>query len=253
MDRSEISNEMESLHHKIETIRLQGETEGSEQDRRFRNLVGLLPQTVFEVDVQGKLTFCNAVAFEEFGYAQADFENGLYCLDMLVPEQRDRGRRNMAKVFAGERVGPTEYTAQRKDGTTFPILLHSAPILSDNRPCGLRGILVDLTEKKTLNEAVVEAEQDYQQIFNASNDAISIHDIETGIVLDTNRAMCDILRCSRNDALLMTLEDFSEGVPPYDPEHIHYWMKKAVGEGPQFFKWHARRHTGELFLSLIHI
>jgi len=119
-----------------------------ESEQRFRDLAELLPQTVFEVDLEGRLTFVNRNAFAMFGYSQEGLNAGLNNLDMLAPEDRGRARSNMERIVRGENLGRSEYVAQRKDGSRFPIVIHSAPILRQGRPAGLRGIIVDITEHK---------------------------------------------------------------------------------------------------------
>jgi putative nucleotidyltransferase with HDIG domain len=52
----------------------------------------------------------------------------------------------------GENSRGNEYTVMRKDGSTFPIVLYSSPIIGDSKPEGLRGIAVDITERKRLIE-----------------------------------------------------------------------------------------------------
>jgi hypothetical protein len=39
-------------------------------------------------------------------------------------------------------MGGEEYTALRKDGTTFPVQVYAAPIVEDGKAVGLRGITV---------------------------------------------------------------------------------------------------------------
>jgi signal transduction histidine kinase len=42
-----------------------------------------------------------------------------------------------------------EYTALRKDGTTFPVATYSAPILVDRKPVGIRGVVIDVSSLRT--------------------------------------------------------------------------------------------------------
>ena len=107
-----------------------------------------LPQVVFETDENGTLSFANQNAFELFGYSEKEIEKGLNVLQMLIPDDRDRAAESILRVFAGESVGGIEYTAMKKDGSTFPLIAHANAIVRDNKPMGLRGIIIDLTERK---------------------------------------------------------------------------------------------------------
>ncbi len=96
-------------------------------------------------------------------------------------------------------------------------------------------------------EAMRQSQARYQTIFNATREAILIHDGETGAVLDVNQAMLEMYGCSREEALRGQVDDFSAGVPPYSQAEALGWIKKARTEGPQIFEWRAKRKNGELF------
>jgi PAS domain S-box-containing protein len=125
-----------------------------QSERRFRDLAELLPQMIYELDLGGRLTFVNRKALERFGYTQAEFEAGLSCFQMLALHERDRARDNLQRVLDGQDSAGTEYTAQRKDGTQFPVIIYSSPILVGQMRAGLRGIIVDVTEHKRAQESL---------------------------------------------------------------------------------------------------
>ncbi|MDT8317367.1 MAG: PAS domain S-box protein [bacterium] len=117
-------------------------------ESRFEDLVSTLPQTVFEMDRKGRFTYANRVAFETFGYTDEDFDKGLYALDMIAPVDRERAAADMQRTFAGEEVEDTECFAIRKDGTTFPVSIHSTRIVEDGEVVGMRGITIDMSPIK---------------------------------------------------------------------------------------------------------
>jgi two-component system cell cycle sensor histidine kinase/response regulator CckA len=134
-----------------------------ESEERFRELAELMPETVFESDLEGNLTFVNRNAFNCFGYHQQDFQKGLNSFDMIVPEEREHARENAAKILIGEKPDINEYKALRKDGSTFPVMIHSVPILKGGRPVGLRGFIVDITARKKAEEEHRKLEVQFQQ------------------------------------------------------------------------------------------
>jgi len=133
-------------------------------EEKFRDLAELLPETIYEMDLAGNLTFVNRKAFEHFGYTQQEFDQGLNALDMIIPEDRQSAWENIDLILRGEKSGLSEYTARRKDGRTFPALFHSTPILQDGRPVGLRGFIIDITERKRAEEALRESELSYRTL-----------------------------------------------------------------------------------------
>ena len=70
----------------------------SESEERFREMAELMPQTLFETDVTGKLTFVNRNAFDNFGYSQVDFNRGVNSLEMLIPGDRERAAENIMQI-----------------------------------------------------------------------------------------------------------------------------------------------------------
>jgi len=134
-----------------------------ESEERFREMAELMPQTVFEANLEGKLTFVNRNAFNCFGYTQQDFQKGLSSFEMIIPEERDRARKNAANILIGKKPGINEYTALRKDGSTFPVMIQSTPIFREGRPVGLRGFIVDITERKKAEEEHRRLEVQFQQ------------------------------------------------------------------------------------------
>jgi PAS domain S-box-containing protein len=128
-----------------------------ESQERFRELAELLPETIFEMDLQGSLLFVNRKGFDLFGYSRQDLEAGLNAFDMLPLEEHPRARRNIQRVLEGERIGLTEYRMLKKDGSIFPVALRSSAKIREGRAVGLRGIVIDMTETKKLEAQLRQA------------------------------------------------------------------------------------------------
>ena len=119
-----------------------------ESEIRFRELAELLPEVVFEADQDNRLTFANRKAFEVFGYSPEDMVSGLDGFGMIHPDDRPRAVENFRRRIRGREIGLNEYTGLRKDGSTFPMLLHTDPIMREGTLRGIRGVLIDITERK---------------------------------------------------------------------------------------------------------
>lgn len=131
----------------------------AESEKRFRDLAELLPETIFEIDAEGRLIFANRQAFDQFLYTQKDFERGLNGFDLLAPEDRQRAAAQAAKILAGESLALNEYTALRKDGSRFPVLVRSTPIYKDDKAVGLRGFMINISDKKRLEAQLQQAQK----------------------------------------------------------------------------------------------
>ncbi|UCH21318.1 MAG: PAS domain S-box protein [Deltaproteobacteria bacterium] len=128
-----------------------------EKEEKFRKLAELLPETIFEMDAAGTLTFVNQKALDQFGYSPKEFKAGLSGFDMIAPVDRQRALENATRVMKGEKIGLSEYHALRKDGSTFPVILRSSAITRNSKPVGLRGVIIDISERKRLEEQLHQA------------------------------------------------------------------------------------------------
>lgn len=95
-------------------------------------------------------------------------------------------------------------------------------------------------------------------IFDAVNDAILVHEVGTGAILDVNQRMCEMFGLSYEEALWMDMGSLSVGLSPCTQDDAWEWMRKAAEEGPQTFDWIAKHKSGRLFwieinLRLAHI
>ncbi|UCF72315.1 MAG: diguanylate cyclase [Deltaproteobacteria bacterium] len=147
-----------------------------ESEGKYRELADLLPQTVFEIDERGKFTFANCYGFESSGYARQDIDKGLNAVQLFIPEDRGRIMRDIRKILSGEKCEGHEYTLLRKDGSTFPVLIYSSPIIRGNKPVGLRGIAIDMTDRKRAEEALAESEEKYRSLVESPEDSIYLVD-----------------------------------------------------------------------------
>lgn len=117
----------------------------------YKDILDSLYEVVFEFDPTGNLKFFNQRAFDFFGYAHDDTPP-VNIINSVVPEDRKRLQENMIKVLRGEKTNFTEYTLVKKDGTRFPVIIHSIPVSDNGQPAGIRGIIIDISERKQMDD-----------------------------------------------------------------------------------------------------
>lgn len=93
----------------------------------------------------------------------------------------------------------------------------------------------------------IDSLKNYQAIFNATNEAIFVHDAQTGKIIDVNDRISEVFGYSRGEASDLQIGALSEGVPPYSHEEAVEKIRSAMTEGPQVFEWRTRKKSGELF------
>ncbi len=148
---------------KLDNIRKTRDMLINESDRRsierYREMAESIPQAVLETDSEGRLIYLNSRGLQDFGYTREDMEAGLSLFQLTAPDYWDRIWMDISRVLRGENILGLEYVAARSDGSLFPVLMHAAPVLSGERVIGVRGIVVDLTESRQLEEQRIRTEK----------------------------------------------------------------------------------------------
>jgi PAS domain S-box-containing protein len=145
----------------------------NESERRFRELADMLPLAIYEADGKGILTYANRIAFELFGYTEEILRNGERAMNMIAPEDRKRAAVALSQLNASgtPRQESIEYMALRKDGTKFPVSIYSSPVVRDGKSSGVRGIVIDITERKRTEDTIRTSEQKYRTVFETTGTA----------------------------------------------------------------------------------
>ena len=160
-----------------------------ESEKRFRDLVEMLPVAVFELDLDFIVAFANHHAFKLFGYRQEDLKAGINGLDLFVQQDRIRAKQHIARMLNGEKLGMVAYRAVKKDGSSFPLLLTVAPILKNDQAAGFRGIIVDISDR----EREEEEKRKIADQFRQAQKMESIGRLAGGIAHDLNNLLSPII------------------------------------------------------------
>ncbi len=91
--------------------------------------------------------------------------------------------------------------------------------------------------------------EELQAIYDAANEAIFVHEMETSRIVDCNQRACEMFGYHRDRLVTCSIGDLSEGIPPYDEAHAPLLGKRAVESGPHLFEWRSRRSDGTCFWS----
>ncbi|MBL7968148.1 MAG: PAS domain S-box protein [Prolixibacteraceae bacterium] len=135
------------LRDTTEQKMVQEELEKSE--RKYRELTELLPEMICEVNLEGKLLYANQFALTKFGYSNEELLAGeINIFELFTPDDLSRVHSNIEKVLKNKGNRANEYNVIKKDGEVFPVIVYSSPIYKDDSVIGLRGVMVDITDRK---------------------------------------------------------------------------------------------------------
>ncbi|MDO9596558.1 MAG: PAS domain S-box protein [Azoarcus sp.] len=101
-------------------------------------------------------------------------------------------------------------------------------------------------ERLAASEALQRSEASYRAIFETAEDAIFIHDWDTGAILDGNPKACETYGYSREELRCLSVAEISSGVPPYTAEDALRHIQLAKLGRCEPFEWHRRSKDGSL-------
>jgi PAS domain S-box-containing protein len=188
-ERKRMEADLHRSHEELELRVKERTAELEESHDRFRTLVDLLPEMVFETDARGYYTYANRQMLETFQLSADDLKRGLPLGDFVTDKDLGRARENIRKVLGGEVRQGGEYTVRRKDGTEFPVFVRVARTERGGTVTGLRGIVIDLTEIRKAEAEKIRLEEQLRH----SQKMEAVGTLAGGIAHDFNNMLAIIL------------------------------------------------------------
>jgi PAS domain S-box-containing protein len=104
------------------TRRKEAENDARDSEMRYKDLMDLLPQPVFELNLKGEIVLNNKAGDEFFGSLPSDSNKKQSALDCFVKADIPRIIENFKKLTQGIATEPGEFTAIKKDGSLCPVV-----------------------------------------------------------------------------------------------------------------------------------
>jgi len=130
-----------------------------ESEGRYRLITENINDAIFLADLEGRLVFGNRRGEEITGYLEKEFA-GRPLFSLLTPEGAQQASARLEAVRAGDKVSPI-FEAQiiRKDGSRVWVEAAVTNVVKDGAVVGRLGVARDITERKRLQEQVIQAEK----------------------------------------------------------------------------------------------
>jgi two-component system cell cycle sensor histidine kinase/response regulator CckA len=197
-------------------------------EQRFSDLINSVEGIVWEADVESFLfTFVSRQAESILGYPVEEWLKENFWQQHIHPDDRDWAV-NFC-VAATEKGEPHsfEYRMISADGRTVWLRDIVTVVVEDGTPTTLRGLMVDITEKRRKDAAI----QRQAMLIEQANEAIFVWDLETGIVEWNNG--CEKLYGYQRDEVLgkFGFDILSSKVPMAREEFFEHLKKEGFWSG----------------------
>ena len=199
-------------------------------EARLQQILNNTTAVVFVKDTEGRFLFVNRQFERLFHCRQAEVAGKTD--HEILPEEIARVLR-ANDLLVLERNAPIEFeeTAPLDDGPHTYISIKFPLHDANGVAYAVCGIATDITERKRSDEALRVSEESYRAIFDAAEDSIFVHDIETGAIVDVNRRACDTFGYTREEFRHVEVGALGTGERPYTQQDaIELIRRAAAGE-----------------------
>ncbi|WP_342304703.1 PAS domain S-box protein [Methanolobus sp. ZRKC5] len=201
----------------------EAEIELERNEIKYHALFEQSNDAIFLNKLDGQIVDINKKACEMFGYTRENLQN-MNVVELLAPEQiesaslgmqqfRDQGFVHMYPLYI------------KANGETFDAEVN-AKVLEGYSDLGL-AIVKDISEQKKIEEKIIRSETKYRSLFEKSNDAIMIHDLN-GKILEANDRACEMFGYNEEELKQRSMMDLTF---PEDREDIKSRFRKIKTEG----------------------
>lgn len=206
--------------------------------------INAVSDSIFWIAPDGRFMYVNDAACRTLGYTRDELL-GMRVADMDPDYTHEKRAAQWERVKRGG-VLTFESHHRTREGRVFPVEVTSNYLRFGDHEYEF-GFARDITERKRAEEALRESEANYRAIFNAVNEVLFVHDIETGDVVDFNPRASEVYGYRPEEIGLLNAQ-FHEGAePPYSHEDQMRWLGRAAEGGPQMFEWLATDRSGRRF------
>lgn len=191
------------------------------EQKNYRDLVENLNDVLYTTDLNAMVTYVSPNIVRLSGF-RPDEVVGKNFVEFVHPEDLEDRMVRFMKILEGAEQA-TEYRLVTKTGEIKWARTNARPILKKGQVTGVQGILVDITDRKEIEEALRRSEEQYRIVVEHANDAIFV--VQDERIKFMNPSACEILG---NACENISDRSFIEFVHPDDHSMIRDRYKRRM-------------------------
>jgi len=145
------------------TDRKKAEKALRESEYKYKSLIENIPDIIFTIDLEGKITFISKRAKEISGYENAEMINK-NIFNFIPAEAYQDTIEKLQKGMKGEKIKHIQMPVITKSGEKLFFEFSFSRIYKDGAVVGAQGTAVDITERKKAEDELRESEHRYHEL-----------------------------------------------------------------------------------------
>lgn len=226
-----------------------------QNEKKYRTVVEKSPMGIAIIDNHGYYSFVNRECCKILGYTESELLKKPFFFN-IAETNMDMVLERHEKRLRGEQLQEVyEVSFVHKNGDQREALVKSVVYKDHDRQANSLVQVLDITQRKQAEQAVIESEKKYRTLFDSSVDSISIIDVDTGKFIDCNDAAVKLHNTkNRENFIGLTPEKLSpEFQPNGKSSHLmaKEYIQTAVEKGVKIFEWTHCKSDGTLFSAFV--
>ncbi|MCX8043746.1 MAG: PAS domain S-box protein [Desulfobacterota bacterium] len=199
--RNNLREEQIILRHRLEQQLREQTLELQKAHDFLENIFQTAGDAIVVTDPKGIILMVNHKTEQLFGYAAQEMV-GQHCRMLNTSDQKGIDIHRSDLLYKTGFVDNLRMACCKKNGDVFIAESNIALIRSaSGAVIGAVASLRDITEKTKAETALEHSRKRYYDLFNELTDAAFVADVDTGILLDVNRAAEHLMGCSRTELI----------------------------------------------------
>ena len=168
------------------------EHESALLNERYRLATRAAQAGIWDWDIENNVLVWDSQMYQIYDAAKEQF-SGAYeaWLARILPEDLEKADLESRMAQSGEKEYNTEFRIHISDGSIRHIRAYGDVIMdAAGKPLRMVGVNFDITNRKKLEQDLVDSEQKYRDLFNQSSVVRIVIDVDDGSLFDVNPAAC---------------------------------------------------------------
>ncbi len=171
-------------------------------EERFRMIIDGIVNTIFEFDIDGKISYISPQVQQSLGYQPGEVLGKIY-FDFLPPEERNSVEKVIEEAITFRKQMQIEFKVRHKQGHNVPILLYGN-VKEINGELKFIGSFADITDQKENELKLKASEEKYRRIYETAQVGFWTSQIENDLIINANDKMASMVGSTRSNDIIGT-------------------------------------------------